>query len=155
MEIIVPGRAALDLRYAVFDYNGTLAVGGKLLPGVAESLHRLAGQVEVQVITADTFGSVEKELAGLQCRVIRLGAEAQSESKRDHVIAIGAEYTLAVGNGANDRLMLREAALSIAIVEGEGAFVQSLLAADIVCTSVHDVFGLLFSPDRLRATLRS
>jgi soluble P-type ATPase len=51
--------------------------------------------------------------------------------------------------------MLKEAVLGIAVVLGEGAFGQTLLAADVVCTSILDALALLEHPLRLTATLRS
>jgi len=60
-----------------------------------------------------------------------------------------------VGNGANDRLMLKEAAIGIAVLQEEGLAVTSLLAADLLVKNVLDVFGFFRTPDRLRASLRT
>ena len=35
LTISIPGGATLDIEHLVLDYNGTLAVDGVLLPGVA------------------------------------------------------------------------------------------------------------------------
>jgi len=51
-------------------------------------------------------------------------------------------------------LMLRDAALGICLTEAEGACVQTLQAADIVCRSAKDALNLLLNPKRLIATLR-
>ena len=60
-----------------------------------------------------------------------------------------------MGNGRNDRLMLDEAALGVVVVQREGAAVETLLAADVVCQSIVDALDLLLNPLRLKATLRS
>ena len=39
IEIDVPGYGRLSLSHLVLDYNGTLAVDGELLPGVAPVLN--------------------------------------------------------------------------------------------------------------------
>ena len=68
--IDIPGHGPLPLRHLVLDYNGTLALDGNLVPGVAERLTELAaapGALRVHVITADTFGQVRQQLAGLPC----------------------------------------------------------------------------------------
>jgi soluble P-type ATPase len=44
--------------------------------------------------------------------------------------------------------------VGIAVVEGEGAAVATLLAADVVTRDIHDALDLLLSPRRLVATLR-
>jgi soluble P-type ATPase len=62
---------------------------------------------------------------------------------------------MAIGNGANDELMLREAALSFCLVNAEGAAVSALLAAQVVLHSLPDFFELIFRPGRLVATLRT
>jgi soluble P-type ATPase len=51
--------------------------------------------------------------------------------------------------------MLKEAALGIAVVQEEGAFAETLMSADVVCTNIVSALGLLTNPLRLIATLRS
>jgi soluble P-type ATPase len=60
-----------------------------------------------------------------------------------------------VGNGRNDRLMLQEAGLGIAVVQGEGAAVQTALTADVLAPDILTALDLLIHPLRLVATLRS
>lgn len=51
--------------------------------------------------------------------------------------------------------MLDAAALGIAVLLQEGAAVQSLMVADIVCKEISLALDLLIHPLRLTATLRS
>ena len=55
----------------------------------------------------------------------------------------------------NDRLMLKEAALGIAVILKEGASAESVAAADVVCTDIVAALELLQNPLRLIATLRT
>jgi len=57
ISLEIPGFGPLELRHLVCDYNGTLALDGQLLSGVAERVSALAAQLDVHVITADTFGT--------------------------------------------------------------------------------------------------
>ncbi len=57
--------------------------------------------------------------------------------------------------GKNYALMLKKAALGIARIQEEGANVQALLAADIVCREILSALNLLINTKRLIATLRS
>jgi soluble P-type ATPase len=50
--------------------------------------------------------------------------------------------------------MLRAAALGIAVMQGEGAAVETLLAADVAAPDIQSALGLLLNPARLVATLR-
>jgi len=62
---------------------------------------------------------------------------------------------VALGNGRNDRLMLREAALGIALIQREGGAAETIASADLLSTSVIEALDLLLHPQRLIASLRS
>ena len=155
MRLDVPGHGEIVVEHIVCDYNGTLALDGRLLEGVKETLNRLAGQVTVHVITADTHGSVRDQLRGVDCEIVVIGREDQVRDKRDFVRSLGAETVAALGNGRNDEAMLREAGLGICLILEEGAFTRTVLASDIVCRSAADALALLENPNRLIATLRN
>jgi len=155
LDVTIPGCTRLSLAHLVLDYNGTLASDGQLLDGVGDVLNRLADRLELHVITADTFGRARSGLDGIRCRLSIVPDSRQAEAKRDYVRRLGSNRTAAIGNGQNDRLMLREATLGIAVVEKAGAAVEAVLAADVVCCGVLDALGLLVNPKRLVATLRS
>lgn len=154
LEIAIPGRATLRLEHLLLDYNGTLAVDGELLPGVAGRLTALSQQIDIRVLTADTFGRAAEKLAGLPCSLAILPPGNQAEAKRAALEKVGAGGAAAIGNGRNDRLMLEAAALGIAVVQGEGAAAETLLAADAVATDIRTALDLLLQPLRLVATLR-
>lgn len=59
-----------------------------------------------------------------------------------------------MGNGRNDRLMLAEAGLGIAVLGREGSSPLALAAADVVVCSAEEALDLLLVPARLEATLR-
>jgi P-type E1-E2 ATPase len=155
ISLQIPGFATLELRYLVSDYNGTLAVDGLLLPGVAERLTKIADRLEVHVITADTFGLARAQIAGLPVTLTVTPLEDQAQTKLDFVQKLGAASTVAIGNGRNDRKMLAEAAVGIALVQREGGAAASIAAADIVSASIHDALDLLENPKRMVATLCS
>jgi soluble P-type ATPase len=155
LRIDIPGGPSLNLAHLVLDYNGTLAVDGSLAEGVAARLQALAAHLQIHVITADTFGSVQREVAALPCQMVVIGREDQAGEKLKYIQGLGIEQTVCVGNGVNDRLMLQAAALGIAVIQAEGAAGVTLQAADVVTTSIADALDLLLRPLRLTATLRS
>jgi soluble P-type ATPase len=155
IEINIPGFKHLLLEHLVLDYNGTLAVDGRPVAGVGERLHWLAKALRIHVITADTFGEVRTAVADLPCTLHVLPRQSQAEAKRDYILRLGAHGTVCIGNGRNDRLMLLEASLGIAVVLAEGACVSCVTAADVVCRDINDALDLLRHPLRLTATLRS
>ena len=154
-EYKIPGYKPLTLKHLVLDYNGTLAVDGQLEDGVRECLEALSQDFQIHVITADTFGKVASGMEGIPCKVSILPAENQDTGKLEYTRQLGADHTVCIGNGRNDGLMLKAAALGMAVILGEGAAVSTVLSADVVCTSIVAALELLLNPLRLTATLRS
>ena len=154
IEINIPGDRVLQLKHIVLDYNGTIARDGNLIPGVKQNLIALADKLHIHILTADTFGNVRRGLKGIKCHLSIIAPEAQDIGKLDYVKKLGAENTVCVGNGRNDQLMLKEAALGIGVILKEGAAAATLSAADVVCTNIVSALELLDNPLRLIATLR-
>lgn len=144
----------LKLRYALVDFNGTLARDGRLVDGVDNRLRALAARLAIHVATGNTTGTACLALVGLPVELHLMPAERQAAAKRALIETLGAQHVAAIGNGRNDREMLERAALAIAIVGGEGCAAEALAAADVVCTDVRDAIDLLLTPMRLVATLR-
>ncbi|HEY3684086.1 MAG TPA: hypothetical protein VGL93_13650 [Streptosporangiaceae bacterium] len=153
VDVTVPGRDPLRLHHLLLDANGTLTLRGGLLPGVAERLAALAGSLEIRLLTADTFGTlddVRRELGGPHAERVTTGADKAAVASR-----LGPASCAAIGNGANDTAMLTVAALGIAILGPEGASPRTLLAADVACRSITEALDLLLDPRLLAATLRT
>lgn len=154
IEVAIPGFGKLALRHLVLDFNGTLALDGKLRRQTRERLAELAQTLRLHVVTADTFGRARGALMGLEYGLELLPAQWQAERKREYVSRLGRDSVVAIGNGRNDRLMLGAAALGIAVTGGEGASAETIAAADIVVTDIAAALDLLTHPLRLVATLR-
>ena len=154
MTFTIPGRGELAVEHILFDYNGTLAVDGAPVPGIREKINAHAKDISFHVITADTFGSVEKALEGVACSIITIPEKDQDRTKAQYLDKLGPEKTLACGNGANDELMLKSAALGVAVMLEEGVNVRALLAADLLIRDIADLFAYLENPGRLVACLR-
>jgi len=89
------------------------------------------------------------------CKLSILPLAHQDTGKLAYVKELGATNTVCIGNGRNDRLMLKAAGLGITVILEEGASVQTVKDADVVCTSIVSALELLLHPLRLVATLRS
>jgi P-type E1-E2 ATPase len=155
LKLNVPGYKTLSLSFLVLDYNGTIACDGHLIPGIKELLTELSQHLAIHVLTADTFGSVKDELKGIPCEMVVIAKENQAQVKADYVRKLDAKKAVCIGNGRNDALMLKEAALGIAVIQAEGCAGEALLVADVVAQNIHDALNLLRHPLRLTATLRS
>ena len=155
IEIDIPGFGRLRLEHLILDYNGTIAFDGQPVQGVKERLTALARNLEIHVLTADTFGGVEKKLSDIPCKIHVLPVESQDKGKMKYVDRLGADRAVCIGNGRNDVMMLKKAALGIAVVQDEGAAASAVLSADVVVTDILFALDLISNQMRLTATLRS
>jgi P-type E1-E2 ATPase len=154
LEIRMPGRSTYRLRHLVLDVNGTIAARGQLIEGVLDRLAELRQSVEVHVLTADTRGLQHGIDAQLGLRAIRIKPENEAAQKASFVRSLESAAVCAIGNGANDAEMLRDAGLAIAVLGEEGLAVEALTAADVVAPHINSALDLLLNPLRLVATLR-
>ena len=155
IKIEIPGFNKLTLQHLVMDYNGTLACDGRLLAGVEDRLNVLSHDIELHVLTADTFGTVKRQLSPISNALSILPEEGQAEAKLNYVTSLDAAKTVCIGNGRNDRYMLKKAAIGIVIVQDECAAVEAVQAADIIAPTILTALELLLNPLRMKATLRS
>jgi soluble P-type ATPase len=151
LTIVIPGRAELRLGHLMLDVNGTLTNRGTLLEGLEERIGRLRDSLDIVLVSADTFGTLESTAAFLHVNAVKARS---GRDKLDRLEDLGPERSAVIGNGANDELVLQAAALSVAVIGPEGASGAALRAADVVCTSAADALDLLLEPQALAATLR-
>ena len=154
LEFTIPGRGDLVYENLLLDVNGTIALDGELLEGVSGAIEDLRGHLRVVLATADTHGGAERlgELLGAEVLILEPG---QEDLRKERLVAhLGSAATIAIGNGANDALMLAAAGLGIAVIGPEGSAASTLAAADIVAPDIRAALGMLQRPARLVATLR-
>jgi soluble P-type ATPase len=154
MQLDIPGFGLIRLEHLVSDFTGTLSVDGKLITGVRERLNSIAEFLNIHILTADTFGRAREELMGINCEVHILIGEDHDVQKEEFIKRLGQDKVIALGNGNNDRRMLRAARVGIAVCLNEGCSIDALKSADIAVNSPLDALDLLLNPKRLKATLR-
>ena len=154
IELTIPGRGPLRLEHLVTDVNGTLAVDGILIGGLAKRIASLRDRLEIHMLTADTHGrqaAIDEQL-NLKANRVQPGNEAAQ--KAEFVRQLGAEKVVAIGQGANDAEMLKTAVLGICVMSQEGVAVETLVSADIVAPDIFAALDLLEKPVRIVASLR-
>jgi soluble P-type ATPase len=154
----IPGFGKVQINSIMSDYTGTLSFSGKLVTGIKDRLLRLGELVDIHVVTADSFGTAEDQLAGLPIVWRKLSGENEDLQKRHYAVGLNPRYVASFGNGNNDRLHLKvvkeAGGLAIAVENGEGCALDAILAANIFVVGAVNAFDLLLEPTRLRATLR-
>ena len=154
VEVTIPGRGKVELKHLVCDVNGTLAVDGTLIEGVQEKIDNLRNQLEIHLVTANTHGKQNEIDSILNLKSVILSPGQEANQKADYVRNLGSENVAAIGQGANDAVMLKEAKLGICVISPEGTAVEALLASDIVVPDILRGFEILERPKRIIADLR-
>lgn len=154
LEITIPGYGHLELKYMTLDFNGTLAINGKILPEVKPLLEVLSRQMEIFVLTADTFGTAAEQCSDLSVQLHCLVSSDHTKEKAEIVEGFGKKKVVSMGNGGNDQLMLQQASLGIGVLGEEGLAIQLLKSADLIVPTIKAGLELLVYPQRLIATLR-
>ncbi len=158
LEIDLPCGVFYNLSNLILDLNGTLTVDGNFIEGVEERLREISKILNVYLLTADTNQTadelIEKLGQDVSIEVHKLETGRGDIQKLDFLEKIGREKTAAIGNGCNDALMLKEAALGICVIGQEGASIEALLASQAVFLNICDALDIFIKRNRMIATLR-
>jgi soluble P-type ATPase len=137
LAILIPGGEDLRLNHLMLDVNGTLTNRGMLLEGVTAAVAKLLPSLDIHLVSADTFGTLDSIADLLRATGVRAGS---GDDKLRKIDELGPRQTAA--------------ALGIVVIGPEGASSQAIRAADVVCLSILDALNLLLEPRALVATLR-
>lgn len=154
LTIRIPGRDEFTISHLILDYNGTIALDGKVIPAIVPQLEILSKDLDIYVITADTHGTATKNCADLPLEVKVFPTTQVCEIKAAEARKLTGGVAC-IGNGFNDIQMSDMCDLSICVIGREGCCGALLSHVDVVVTSIEDALDLLIKTDRLRATLRT
>jgi len=154
IKFTIPGLGDYNLEHLVMDVNGTLAVDGQLIEGVAEKIASLRGELTIHMLTADTHGRQVVIDQQLDLTAVRIEPGGEALQKAEYVHGLGREKVAAIGQGANDAEMLAAAQLGICVMSMEGAAKEALLSADLIAPGILSALELFEKPRRIVASLR-
>ncbi len=154
IELNIPGRGSLRIEHLVCDLNGTLSVDGNLLEGMPRLLKKLSDRLTIHILTANTRHNIETIELQLGISVHTIPRGQETEQKAAYVRELGTEKVIAIGQGANDAAMLKEAAIGICVLSQEGTSTQAVQSADLLVPDIYCAFELIEKPLRLVASLR-
>lgn len=154
IELTIPGRGTLEIKHLVTDVNGTLAIDGILIEGIARQILALRDRLEIHLLTADTHGKQSEIDRQLNLTAVRISKGSEAQQKAEYIKKLGAESVIALGQGANDAAMLNEAAIGIAVMSPEGLAIEALIASDLLLPNTTNALDLLNKPVRMIASLR-
>jgi P-type E1-E2 ATPase len=154
IELNIPGKGTIELDHLVCDVNGTLAVDGVLLEGVARGISVMRDRLNIHLLTADTHQKQSVIDFELRLKAVRITPGNEATQKAAYIQQLGSDRVVAIGQGANDTEMLKQAAIGICVLSPEGTAVDALLAADLLVPNIKTAFDLLEKPLRMVASLR-
>ena len=154
IELTIPGWGVLNLEHLVMDVNGTLAIDGQLIEGVSRRITALRDRLTIHLLTADTNGRQTIIDQQLGLTAVKTTPGDEDLQKAEYVRKLGSDKVVAIGQGANDAEMLKQAHLGICVMSQEGVARESLLAADLIVPNIIAAFALLEKPLRIVASLR-
>jgi soluble P-type ATPase len=149
----IPGWGNMEIENILLDLNGTIATDGKIPTEVREKINSLSDRVSIYILTADIQGTADEEVRDLKAKLIKIPGGDSKNGKFEFIKDLEIEKTVAIGNGNNDQLILKEAGLGIAVLGDEGVSVSTMKNADIVVKGIFDALDLFLKPKRLLATL--
>jgi soluble P-type ATPase len=154
ISIEIPGWGNIGIENIVLDLNGTIATDGKIPLEVKEKITSLVEKIKIYILTADTQGTAAEEVRDISVELIRISEEKSKVEKFEFLKKLNLENTVVIGNGNNDQLILKEAALGIVVLGDEGMSISAMKNADVVVKDVSNALDLFLKPKRLIATLR-
>ncbi len=148
-----PGQFPIEIEHLILDYEGTLAMDGRIHPKAKDKINLLSKRLKIYILTKGEKEKVEERLRRVKAEVRFLNEEEASQEKINLLRSIGPEKTVAIGNGTDDAQLLEEAGFGICVIGKEGASGEALKRADLVVTDILNGLDFLLKPLRQKATL--
>ncbi|RLI66026.1 MAG: hypothetical protein DRO88_03030 [Promethearchaeia archaeon] len=155
INVEIEDYGEISLKFLVMDLNGTISSYGNLHPIIKTLIEELKKNLEIYLLSADTYGNAANIADDMGIRLQILQQEQSgAEEKASFVKKLGNEHVVALGNGRNDWKMLQAAKIGIGIIGEEGIAQKALIHSDLLVKSPKEALELLKNPQSLRATLR-
>jgi soluble P-type ATPase len=154
ISMSIPGWGNMEIENIVLDLNGTIATDGKIPLEVKEKISLLSDRARIYILTADSQGTASEEISDREVELVKVSEEDSTEVKLRVLESLDPTRTVVIGNGNNDHLILKEAALGIGVLGDEGISTSAMKNADVIVKNISDALDLFLKPKRLIATLR-
>jgi len=148
-----PGMESLELHFVLIDFEGTLAMDGRVHPKAKDKVNLLSKRVTVYILTKSSKGKVEETLKKMKAEILYMTEGDSSQQKLDVLQRLGPHQTAVIGNGFDDVQIMEQAGLGMCVIGKEGSSTEAVAKADLVVASVLDALDFLLKPLRQGATL--
>ncbi len=156
-KIEIPNYGIITIENIIFDVNGTLQFQGKISQILIRKFKELKKIYKIYLLSADTRGNLKNIAEMLDVKYIKINPRGitEAKAKNNELIRLGKDITVAIGNGNNDALMLKNAIVGIVILGNEGASIKSIMNSDVVLPDPLNALDFLLDEKIMIATLRS
>ena len=148
-----PGQGNLEIDFILIDFEGTLALDRRVHPKAKDKINLLSKRTKIYILAKGEKEQVIEVLRKVKAEIIHFAVGDVSAGKLNLLRQLGANRTVAIGNGQDDVLMIEEAALGICVISREGTAAETILKADAVVSNILDALDFLLKPLRQKATL--
>jgi soluble P-type ATPase len=148
-----PGMENLDIHFVLIDFEGTLAMDGRVHPKAKDKVNLLSKRATIIILTKSNREKVEEALRKMKVEILYVTEGDSSQQKLNALQRLGPHQTAVIGNGLDDVRIMEQAGLGMCVIGKEGASAEAMAKADLVVTHVLDALDFLLKPLRQRATL--
>jgi len=148
-----PGMESLDIHFVLIDFEGTLAMDGRVHPKAKDKVNLLSKRATIYILTKSNREKVEETLTKMKVEILYLTEGDSSQQKLNVLQRLGSHQTAVIGNGLDDVRIMEQAGLGMCVIGKEGSSAEAMAKADLVVSNVLDALDFLLKPLRQRATL--
>jgi soluble P-type ATPase len=148
-----PGREPLEIEFILIDFEGTLAQDQRIHPKAKDKINLLSKRAKVYVLAKGEKEFLNEAFRKVNVEPFYSKKGETSQQKLDLLRQLGADKTIAIGNGEDDAQLLEEACFGVCVAGREGASGEAIRKADLVVSNIIDALDFLLKPLRQKTTL--
>jgi soluble P-type ATPase len=148
-----PGQTSLEVEFILLNLEGALATDRRIHPKVKDKLNLLSKRTSIYILTSAEQETTREILKKVKAEIVYFKEGEVSQGKLNLLRQLGTAKTVAIGNGADDVLMIDEAGLGICIIGVLGTSGEAIKKADVVFTDILHALDFLLKPMRHKAAL--
>jgi soluble P-type ATPase len=148
-----PGMESLDIYFVLIDFEGTLAMDGRVHPKAKDKVNLLSKRATITILTKSNREKVVETLRKMKAEILYVTEGDSSQQKLNVLQRLGPHQTAVIGNGLDDVRIMEQAGLGLCVIGKEGSSAEAMVKADLVVTNVLDALDFLLKPMRQRAAL--
>jgi soluble P-type ATPase len=107
-----PGQEPLGIEYILIDFEGTLAVDRRVDPKAKDKMNLLSRRTKLYVLAQGQDQVAEEVLKKVKAEIVHLKEGESSQGKLNLLNELGAQRTVAIGNGLTMSPWLKKPALA-------------------------------------------